>query len=130
MTLAAVHDSVVVTLHQGFARVVLIYSLLVAIWGLFLYLRGRNPSGSYLGALVINGGVVLLQALIGVTLAIQGYRPHDGLHFLYGVAALVTLPAAYLYSNGGTERRDSLVFGLGALFLFGIGIRAITTGAG
>jgi heme A synthase len=129
--LAAVkHDSLVVTLHQGFGRVVLFYSILVAIWGVFLYFRGSNPSGGYLGSLVINEGVVILQGILGVVLLLLGNRPHDGLHFLYGVVALVTLPSAYLYSSRGSERRDSLIFGLAALFLFGIGIRAFTTGQG
>jgi hypothetical protein len=124
---------VVVNLHQGFARVVLIYSLLLALWGLFLFFRGSNPSGGYLGALVINEGVAVLQSLIGLVLIGQGHRPDDPLHYLYGVVLVLTLPAAYYYSGltgGGSDRRDSLVFALAGLFLFAIGIRATTTGAG
>jgi len=129
MTLAA-QGPFTLTLHQGFSRVVLIYSVLMALWGLILYMQGSNPSGGYLGALVLAEAVAVLQALVGLVLLLQGHRPGDALHYLYGVLAVVTLPFAYLYSDRATERRDSLIFGLAALLLVGIAIRAITTGAG
>lgn len=122
------HDTIVLTLHQGFARVVLIYSLMMTLWGLFLWVRGRNPSGGYLGALILDWAVVALQGLIGIVLFAQGYRPGQLLHLLYGAAAFLTLPTAYFWSDNGTTRRDSLIFGLAALLLFGISIRAAMTG--
>ena len=132
MTLAAATTSgnFVLTLHQGFARAFLIYSLFLAVWGLFLYLRGSNPVGGYLGALIILEGLALLQGTVGVILLGEGHRPHDALHFLYGIVAVLTLPTAYFMSDGGTERRDSLLFGLATLFMIGVAIRGITTGAG
>ena len=128
MILATTHNSVMVTLHQNWSRVVLIYTLLVALWALFLWLRGSNPSGGLLGALILDEAVVTIQGILGLILVLQGQRPQQGLHILYGVVSLLVLPAAYLYSEGGTERRDSLVFGLASLFLFGIAIRGIGTG--
>jgi hypothetical protein len=128
IVLATKTGGFVLTLHQGFANAVLIYSLLLAAWGLFLYFRSRNPPGSYLGALAILEGLAIIQGLVGIILLGQGHRPHDALHFLYGVVAVVTLPTAYFMSTGGMERRDSLVFGLATLFLVGIAIRGITTG--
>lgn len=130
MTIAAASGGIVLTLHQGFARAFLIYSLFLAIWGFFLYFRGSNPAGGYLGALVILEGLAILQGVLGVVLLGQGHRPHDALHFLYGFVAVLSLPTAYFMSNAGTERRDSLVFGLATLFLIGVAIRGITTGAG
>jgi hypothetical protein len=124
-----VANSPIINLHQGFSTVVLLYTAAVALWGLFLYFRGRNPSANFLGALAIDQGVVTIQSLIGVILLITGHRPGDNLHYLYGVAAVLTLPTAYLMSNGGRERRDSGLFGLGAVFLVFIAIRAIMTGA-
>lgn len=129
-TSSTTHDGIAVTLHQGFATVVLLYSLIIGLWGLLLWLRGSNPSGGYLGALVIAEGVAILQGLIGLAVLATGHRPHDALHFLYGIVAAVTLPAAYFYGSGGTERRDSLIFGLAGLFLVGVAIRGMTTGGG
>lgn len=121
------HD-VIVALHQGFASVVLLYSLFMGLWGLFLWLRRSNPSGGYLGALVIAQGVATLQVLIGLVLLAAGHRPHDALHYLYGVLAVLTLPTAYFYGSGGSERRDSIIFSLAGFFLVGIALRAMTTG--
>ena len=117
------------TLHQGFARSVLLYSGILALWGFFQFLAGRNPSGAYLGALILMEALTVLQGIVGVVLFGQGHRPHDGgLHWLYGLLAVLTLPAAYSFSARGVERRDSLVFALATLFLIGVGIRAIGTG--
>lgn len=132
MTSAQHHDTLVVFLHQGFGRVVLIYSLLLALWGLFLYLRRQAPSGGYLGALILDEGVIVLQSLIGIVLYGEGYRPGQILHLLYGLAVFLTIPTAYLWAGaqreGAPTRRDSLIFGLACLFLFGLGIRATMTG--
>lgn len=128
MMLGVVHTSLTVTLHQGFSRVVLVYSLVVAIWALFLYLSGSNPSGSYLGAAVINEGVVVVQGLIGLVLLAQGDRPHEGLHLVYGIISVLALPTAYFMSANATQRRDSLLFGFAGLVLVGASIRAIMTG--
>lgn len=130
MLTVAATDSFTTTLHQGFFRVVLIYAIAMSLWGLFLWVRGSNPTGSYLGALVIAEVVAVVQGLIGLVLLVQGHRPHDNLHFLYGIVAVVALPAAYSFSDRGTTRRDSLVFALGTLFLVGIALRAATTAAG
>lgn len=132
MILAATtkNEGFVLTLHQGFFTVLLLYALFLALWGLFLYFRGSNPSGGYLGALLIVEGIAVFQGLIGLVLLLQGNRPHDGLHLLYGVVAVLTLPAAYFLSGQGRERKDSLVFSLAMLFLVGIAIRGATTGGG
>ncbi len=118
------------TLHQGFFTVVVIYSIVVALWGFVLYLRGSNPSGSFLGALAIVEGVIVLQALIGLALIVTNHRPEDALHWLYGFVAIVALPVAYLspWTDGGRDRRDSLVFALALLLIVGIALRASATG--
>ncbi|MGH2444200.1 MAG: hypothetical protein ACRDFX_13675 [Chloroflexota bacterium] len=115
------------TLHSGFFTVVVIYAVLMALWGLLLFLRGSNPSGGYLGSLILAEGVTVVQGIIGLVLLITGHRPHDSLHYLYGVLAVLVIPSAYFLSAGGRERRDSLYFALAALFLVIIAVRASTT---
>jgi|SRR5579872_2254338 len=122
-------NNFVLTLHQGFFTVLLIYSIAMVLWGGFLYLRGSNPSGSYLSSLILAEGVAIFQGLVGLGLLIQGHHPKDALHYLYGVLAAATLPVAYLYSDGGRTRRDSGIFALAMLFLVGIAIRGATTGS-
>jgi hypothetical protein len=128
MVMATTKAGPVLTLHQGFATVVLVYSLFMALWGLFLYIRGSNPSPGYLGALILAEGVAVLQGLIGIILLVQGHRPNDGLHYLYGFVAVVTLPVAYFMGSGATDRRDSGIFALASLLLVGVAIRGIMTG--
>jgi hypothetical protein len=120
--------SVIVDFHMNWSRVVLIYSVILAAWGLFLWLRGSNPSPAYLGALVIAEGIFIVQGVAGLIVLGTGHRPHDGLHYLYGAVLVLTLPGAYFFGDNAKERRDSLIFGLAGLFLIGIAIRGITTG--
>jgi len=128
MMLAATKTEPVLFLHQGFSRAVVIYAILMAVWGLGLYVIGQNPSGGYLGALILAEAVAVVEGSIGLVLLIQGHRPPDGLHYLYGVVAVVTLPAAYFMSAGGSERRDSMVFGFASLLLVGVALRGAMTG--
>ena len=127
--LAVKHDSLQLVLHQGFARAFLIYSALMGLWGLFLWITGRPPSGGYLGALVLDEVLALVQGVVGLIVRAGGQAPHDALHYLYGIVAVVSLPAAYFLSDEGTTRRDSLYFGLAGLFLVGVAIRGTVTGA-
>lgn len=129
IVLATTHDALSVTLHRGFASVVLIYAAFMALWGFFLYLRGSNPSGSYIGALILAEAVAILQGIFGLVLIAQGHRPADALHWLYGGVIILTLPTAYLLSSNGTTRRDSLIFGLAGALLVGLAIRAFATGS-
>ncbi len=128
--LAVKADSFALTLHQGFARAFLAYSALMGVWGIGLFLINRNPSGGYLGALILDEALALLQGAVGLIVRTQGYVPHDALHYLYGIVAVVTLPTAYFMSDEGASRRDSLYFGLAGLFLVGVALRGASTGGG
>src|SRR5947209_11953292 len=114
--------------HVFWSRVVIIYTVLIALWGLLLVIRRADIGGGYMGSLVIAEGIIAVQAILGIALLIQGQRPHDSLHYLYGVVALLTLPGAYLYTLQGTVRGSSLILAIACVFLIGICIRAITTG--
>lgn len=122
-----VHGGAVLTAHAGFARAFLIYSVILAVWGFAQWALGRNPSGGYLGALVILEGLALVLGLVGLVVAIGGNRPSDILHYLYGIVAVLALPIAYFLSAGGHERRDSLVFALATTLLVGVAIRGMMT---
>lgn len=126
--IATVQGGAVLTAHAGFARALLIYSAILAVWGFAQWALGRNPSAGYLGALVILEGLAVVLGLVGLALVIGGNRPATVLHYLYGIVAVVALPAAYFLSAGGHERRDSLVFGLATTFLIGVAIRGMMTG--
>lgn len=80
--------------------------------------------------------VAILQVLLGFLLFLQGLRPKDGLHLLYGL-----LLAAGLHYLGGLEpgawfyrglkdppRRPEVYVALGLLFALGLVMRVYVTG--
>jgi heme A synthase len=115
--------------HQYVFRVGLLITVIVGVWGLVTYFRQQPASGGYRSALVITEGVFIVQGLIGIVLFLGGRRPHDGLHWLYGILLVIALPIAATYASGHEGRRESLVYGIAGLFMAGLAIRALTTGA-
>jgi len=109
-------------------RVGLLITVIVGIWGLVTYFRRQPTSGGYRSLLVITEGVFILQGLIGLGLFLGGRRPHDSLHWLYGVLLVIALPIAATYASGREGRRESLVYGIAGLFMAGLTIRAFGTG--
>ena len=122
--------SFILLVHQRLAFAGILITLIVGLWGLFTFLRKGSASSGYRSTLVMTEILFIAQALIGILLFLAGgKRPHDGLHLLYGVLLLIALPIGASYTSGREPRREPLVYGLVALFMFGLTIRAITTGA-
>jgi heme A synthase len=119
---------VIASLHELLARMLVLYFAVVGIWGLILAIRRQPFTSGFQGALVISLVLGVVQALLGVVLLITGTRPRDDLHYLYGLSIIVALPLVQqLISNRAWSR--PLVYGLASLFMVGLAIRAITTGA-
>jgi hypothetical protein len=69
-----------------------------------------------------------LQVLVGLLLVVTGHRPQEGLHWLYGAAALLALPFA-MYMGGPLRDRDKrLWLAAGAVATFLFALRAMMTG--
>lgn len=118
-----------VVIHGILSRAVLYFAILIALWTLFRYIRRDELGGNFWGALVIGEGLIVLQALVGVILWIQGLLPPRLIHFLYGAVALLTWPAIFATTKGETGRREVLYWLLASIFLAGIAWRAISTGS-
>jgi hypothetical protein len=68
--------------------------------------------------------LVVAQVLLGVGVqVIDGITPPP-LHALYGYSALVAVGLVYSYAKQMTDRRY-LLYGLGSLFIMGLGIREL-----
>jgi hypothetical protein len=114
-------------LHMLIARAMVLYYLLVGLWGVFLAVRRAPSDAAYRGALIIGAGLGVVQLLIGGLLFLLGKRPRDDLHYLYGLSVIVTLPLVHQYL-AGRRVAATLAYGLGSLFMMGLALRAITTG--
>jgi hypothetical protein len=98
-----------VNFHQLLFTTLLLLMLLLAIWGLAAAALNRSVGGSYRSTYVLAIAVFLIQDLIGIIIFFTITRPKDLLHLIYGVAPLLAL-------------------GLAALFTFGLILRAASTG--
>jgi heme A synthase len=116
-------------LHGYAATVLLIFAVLLGLWGTLQYFRNRKLSGGFRSSYLIMAGLTAVQGLLGLAALLAGGQPRGHwLHFVYGAFAVLFLPGAYLYSHGGTERRETLVLA-GACWIVAIAyFRGIATG--
>jgi hypothetical protein len=118
-----------IEIHRLMSTAIPIFFLMVGLWGLWRAIRKQGVDGSYIGALVIAEGLYLLQAILGGLMWLGDARPaRDWQHVLYGVFAIVFLPGLFTYLQGDDSNRAQWVYALGTLFLFGVALRAISTG--
>jgi hypothetical protein len=118
-----------IDVHGRLANTALIYTIIMALWGFWRYYRKQNVDGSYWGALVIAEILYIVQSSLGAYLYFsgQGSLAGRGIHILYGVVAVLVLPALFAFTRGDDQRRSMLVYGAGFLFMIGILIRSFAT---
>lgn len=114
--------------HGILGNAFLYFALMIAAWALLHVLRQQEIGGSFWGGIVIGEGLALVQAAVGGIMVAQGLLPPRTIHFLYGGLTLLTWPAVFTFTRGGTGRREALYWALASAFLFGITLRAISTG--
>ena len=113
--------------HARLGIAMLLFLSVAGVWGLATYFLRRSITGSYWGILAVGEILILAQMVVGIILWIEGARPARDIHVLYGIAAVLSIPGYYAYTQGRDDRRASLNYGLICLFLVGISIRAIGT---
>ena len=117
-------------LHDGIANTILIYSLLVAAWSFWIYIRRRDLTPQFWGALAIAALLFVVQAGIGVVMLLLGLSAMRWVHYLYGTLGVITLPAVFAFTRGRSTYREALFYGLTLLFLSGVVLRATITAGG
>ncbi len=121
MTLSAVHGTL--------ANSVLLFMVIAGLWGIVARFRNQPITGNYWGILAVGELLILGQGLLGGYLWIIGERPgRAGVHILYGIVAVIALPAYYAITKGRDDTYTSLAYGLLCLFLAAISLRAMVTG--
>jgi hypothetical protein len=115
-------------LHEGWAWFVVIGNALAGLWALTAHwvesLRVRALWWFTLAAEL----TIFVQVGLGVALvAGEGIEPPQ-FHMFYGFVAIVAVGIIYSYRSQ-LEKWQYLLYGLGGLFLMGLGIRAMLVGA-
>ena len=115
-------------IHAGLANTASLFVAILSIWALFLAMRNRPLDGGWLGAAVIGELLLVAQFALGWVLYFQGMGavlPRPWIHILYGMVAVITLPAAYAYfSNIKDPRVQTLAMFAICAFLWGILLRS------
>ena len=115
-------------LHANLARTTLFYTAAMGVWSLALVVRGRGLDGRYMGALVIGELVLVLDLLLGLSLALdRGWGAVRYLPVLYGVLATLMWPFVYTFAPRDGSRREAVMFSATSFFLFLLRARAVTT---
>jgi hypothetical protein len=119
-----------IEVHGRLANTALYYTIAMALWGLYRYFRKQEVDSNFWGGLAIGEILYLAQGALGAFLFLsgRGVLTNAFMHILYGVVAVLTPPALFMWTRGDTGRRVMLVYGVGLLFLVGILLRSITTG--
>jgi hypothetical protein len=116
-------------MHDRLATTVMLFMFAVGFWGLFSFIRGQELSGSIAGALAIGQALVIVQALLGAVLYVDGLRASTVVHYLYGITAVIITPFAWSYMRDRNPRQALIIYSLVALFVGGLAIRGMTTGS-
>ena len=138
-------------IHEILGIAVLVSNAVAAAWGAVAWSR-RDPSEAFWYLLRLAQAVVVVQAVVGVTLALSG---HDAgaIHYVYGIAPLVvslvsegarvTVASAELAAvddPDALDRRERIlmarrivlreigVMTIGAILIVTLGLRAFATG--
>lgn len=122
MTLAEVHGRL--------ANTAMIYCIIMAVWGLIQFFRGKGVSGGYFGAVVIAEVLFAIQGIIGLILwfGVSTFRP-GWVHWLYGIVLLMGAPLVYAYTKGKNDRPEMLLYAVAFVIMIALVLRAMVTAA-
>ena len=115
-------------MHARLLTTILVVLILLAVWGIINFVRAARPP-LYRAALWVAEWLIVAEFVMGGLLLLGGRRPAEAaLHIVYGVVAVLTLPAAFVYMRERDERAAQLVYALACFFLGGVLLRALQTG--
>ncbi len=101
-------------------------------WGMVAFIIRREPNRWFWGLLALLQVLLILQLVAGVVLLALGHRADSFLHYLYGaVFPAIVLVVAHVVARGLDDEADTWkVFAVASFFIFGLTLRALTTGLG
>ena len=110
--------------HLWWAWIVVLGNALAGSWALVAHWQPalRHPGLWWFTAAAQTA--IAIEVILGVALLGSQDREAPGLHTFYGFIALASVGIIYSYRQQLAHRRY-LLYGLGGLFLMGLGIRAM-----
>jgi hypothetical protein len=101
------------------------------LWGLVSFIVKREPNQWWWRLLAVLQVILILQLAAGLTLLALGHE-RGLLHYGYGALfPAIVLVGAHVIARGLDDEEDAWkVFAVASFFLFGLTLRALTTGLG
>ncbi|HEY8546291.1 MAG TPA: hypothetical protein VIL36_14625 [Acidimicrobiales bacterium] len=116
-------------LHEANAWVVILSNAAVGLWALGAHRWPRWRAGALWWATWAAWLTVFVQAFLGAAITQVDDVEVDDMHALYGFSAIVAVGVIYSYRQQLADKKY-LLYGLGGLFIMGLGIRNLfLTGA-
>lgn len=106
------------------AWVVIVGNAVAGSWALGAHWVPRLRTRALWRLTVLVEVAIFLQVGFGVAMIAAESRDADEFHSFYGFVAIITVAILYSY-RAQLERHRYLLYGLGGLFLMGLGIRAL-----
>jgi hypothetical protein len=123
----AVHGLVLLDLHSGWAWFVIIGNGLAGLWALgahWLPVLRTRALWWFTGIVEL---AIFVQVAMGVGMVAGQKLVAPEFHMFYGFVAIIAVGILYSYRQQ-LRSRIYLLYGLGGLFLMGLGIRAMLVG--
>jgi hypothetical protein len=113
--------------HVGFAWFLILSNAAVGCWALAAQWRPQLRVPALWWATGVAQVAVFVQVFLGVAVMKSEDVKLNDLHALYGFSGIVAVGIIYSYRQQLADRKY-LLYGLGGLFIMGLGIRAMFIG--
>ncbi len=114
-------------LHTTVAFLLIFMNAIAGVWGILLDRESIKSTRFFWIAIVAAQIIVFAQAIVGVALQSKEDIEPDDFHYLYGFSMIIAIAILYGYRNT-IGNKKFLLYGLGSLFIMGLGIRAMFLG--
>lgn len=112
------------TLHHSWAWVVIVSNAVAGVLCLVAYWLPAFRKRPLWWFVIVAEVAVFVQAILGVVLLNADKLESPKFHMLYGFSAIFTVGILYAYRQQ-LKQYEHLLYGLGGLFIMGLGIRAL-----
>ena len=129
MVLAMSISTIISFIHGRFAIALILFAVLLGLWGSFSLATRRQVSPSYRSAYLLMVGLTGLQGLVGIIAFAFGLRPREILHIVYGIFAFAFLPGVYVFAARGNKSREAMLLAVSCWVVAIAYGRGIMTGA-
>jgi hypothetical protein len=115
------------TVHENWAWFVVISNGLAGLWALGAHWLPALRTKALWWFTIAAELTIFVQVVLGVTMVAGQKIEAPKFHMFYGFVAIISVALIYSYRQS-MEKHRYLLYGLGGLFLMGLGIRAMIVG--